>query len=85
MELEKLRIFKTLAEEKSYSAAAEKLFISHSTVSRAVTALEQELGVRLAERDNRFIALTRDGEKLYRGACELLDKADELKNSFRKE
>ena len=46
MELRQLAIFAAAAREKSYSTAARKLFISHSTVSRAVTALEAELGVR---------------------------------------
>ena len=39
MELEQIKIFLAVAEEKSFSEAARKLYISHSTTSRAVAAL----------------------------------------------
>ena len=64
MELEQLRVFAAVADEGSFTGAARRLYISHSTVSRTITALEEELGVRLVERDNRFIALTKAGETL---------------------
>ena len=57
MELRQLAIFAAAAREKSYSTAARKLFISHSTVSRAVTALEAELGVRLVARISAIIGV----------------------------
>ena len=47
MELEKLRIFLAVAECRSFSLGAKKLYISHSTTSRAIAALEEELGVEL--------------------------------------
>ena len=40
MELEQLRVFCAAAERRSFSAAAAELYISHSTVSRAVAELE---------------------------------------------
>ena len=75
MELEQLRVFAAVADEGSFTGAARRLYISHSTVSRTVTALEEELGVRLSERDNRFIALTRAGAVLREEAESLLDAA----------
>ena len=75
MELEQLRVFAAVADEGSFTGAARRLYISHSTVSRTVTALEEELGVRLIERDNRFIALTKAGETLREEAESLLDAA----------
>ena len=71
MELEQLRIFISVAENRSFSQAARKLYISHSTTSRAVSALEDELGVRLFERDNRIFSLTKQGELLLQEAKEL--------------
>ncbi len=76
MELEQLRVFAAVADEGSFTGAARRLYISHSTVSRTVTALEEELGVRLVERDNRFIALTKAGETLREEAEQLLSAAD---------
>lgn len=75
MELEQLRVFATVADEGSFTGAARRLYISHSTVSRTVTALEEELGVRLVERDNRFIALTKAGAVLREEAEHLLSAA----------
>ena len=76
MELEQLRVFAAVADEGSFTGAARRLYISHSPGSRTVTALEEELGVRLVERDNRFIALTKAGETLREEAEQLLSAAD---------
>ena len=83
MELEQLRIFAAVAECRSYTKAARKLYISHSTTSRAVSALEDELGVRLFERDNRIFGLTEKGKALYDGAKALLSAASELEESIK--
>ena len=68
MELEQLRIFVAVARCGSFSLGAKKLYISHSTTSRAVAALEAELGVRLLERGNRVLGLTAAGECLLEEA-----------------
>ena len=78
MELEQLRIFLAVAEEKSFTRGAKKLFISHSTTSRAVSALEEELGTPLLRRGNRVLGLTEAGELLCREGGELLRRAEEL-------
>ena len=78
MELEQLRIFTALCEAGGFSAAARRLYKRHSSVSRAVSALERALGVTLCERDRTHFALTPAGERLYAGARELLKEADEL-------
>ena len=83
MELEQLRIFTALCEEGGFSAAARKLYKSHSSVSRAVSALERELGVSLCERSRSSFALTAAGERLYEGAKALLREADELAESVK--
>lgn len=76
MELEKLRIFLAVAECRSFSLGAKRLYISHSTTSRAVAALEEELGVRLLRRDNRVLGLTEAGERLCVEARGLLEQAE---------
>ncbi len=71
MELEQLWIFLAVAESGSFSRGAKKLYISHSTTSRAVSALEEELGVRLLERGNRVLGLTPAGQVLLEEARSL--------------
>ena len=85
MELEQLRIFLAVAQERSFTRGAKKLYISHSTTSRAITALEEELGVTLIERGNRVLGLTPAGETLLREAGELLRRVDELKAKLQQE
>jgi len=78
MELEQIRAFCAVAETQSFTRAAEKLYVSHSTISRAVSALEDELGVRLLSRTNKVLGLTPEGEKLFSGGLGLLEAADAL-------
>ena len=79
MELEQLRAFVAVAETGSFTRAAERLYTSHSSISRAVSSLERELGVTLIERDNRVFGLTRAGQTLLSGARELLETEEKLK------
>ena len=83
MELEKLRIFLAVAECRSFSLGAKRLYISHSTTSRAVSALEEELGVQLLRRDNRVLGLTPAGECLAGEARRLLRQAEEAAERVR--
>lgn len=83
MELDALRIFAAAARAGSFSAAAGELYISHSTVSRAVSALEDELGVPLFQRGSRGVALTPAGKKLLTGGEALLAQAEALARQIR--
>ena len=76
MQLEQLEIFVAVARCGSFTAAANQLYISHSSTSRAVSALEDELGVRLFRRGNRVNGLTDAGETLLEEAEKLLDAAE---------
>jgi DNA-binding transcriptional LysR family regulator len=80
MELERIRIFLAAAEAGSFSEAARRLYISHSTTSRAVSALEDEIGVTLIDReDNRITGLTAAGRLLYEKGGELLRMEEGLR------
>ena len=83
MELHQLRVFVAVAECGSFSQGARRLYISHSAASRAVAALEEELGLRLLERDNRVLGLTRAGEILLEEARPLLAAAEEALRKVR--
>ena len=84
MELEKLRIFLAVVECRSFSLGAKRLYISHSTTSRAVAALEEELGVELLRRDNRVLGLTPAGEYLYEEAKKLIASVDGMKEQIKR-
>ena len=62
MELYALQVLAAVAEERSFSRAAEKLFRTQPAVSLAVQRLETELGERLLDRSGRRVVLTDAGE-----------------------
>ena len=78
MDFEQLRIFISVVEHGSFTKAAESMYISHSTTSRNVSALEESLNVKLLNRDSRGIKLTGAGSLLFRQGHLLLQKAEEL-------
>ena len=71
MEMRSLRCFVSVAEMLSFSAAAEKLGISQSAVSRQVQLMEQRLGVRLFDRVGRKVFLTPAGRDLLERSYEV--------------
>lgn len=79
MELRQLRYFVTVAECKSFNAAAKKLFISQPPLSRQIKQLEEEVGIQLISREQRPLKLTEAGEFFYEHAKQILSKADNLK------
>jgi len=72
MDLHQLFVFTKVVEHKSFSKAAEDIFLSQSTVSSHIRALEKMLGVKLFDRVGRESILTSHGERLYGWALKLL-------------
>ena len=73
---EALLIFARVVDLGSFSAAAAKLALPKSTVSRRVAALEDGLGERLLLRTTRRLALTEFGGELLAHARGLADEVD---------
>jgi DNA-binding transcriptional LysR family regulator len=74
IDLKQLKYFLAVAEEKSFSRAAERLHISQPPLSQQIMKLESELGVRLFARTTRTFELTVAGKALMSEAAELLGK-----------
>jgi len=77
MDFRHLRYFQAVAEELSYSKAAQRLHIAQPALSRAVKELEDRLGVTLLDRNRRSVALTAAGRVLLNETSLLLQRFDE--------
>ncbi len=73
MDTQSLKAFIAVAEQKSFSAAAESLYLTQSAVSKRIKQLEEQLGTTLFDRHNRTISLTEAGEALLPRAQHILD------------
>ena len=69
MELRHIRYFKAVAEEKSFTKAAEQLAIAQPPLSRQIQDLEAELGTTLFLRTPHKVSLTEEGEP-FPAICE---------------
>ncbi len=72
-QLERMRVFVAVAEMKSFAAAARRLQLSTSIVTRYVSELERELGAQLLIRTTRRVSLTRPGEDYAQSAKTILE------------
>lgn len=64
-ELQNMMVFATVLETGSFSRAADKLGIAKSSVSKKISELERDMGVRLIQRSTRKLNMTEEGEALY--------------------
>ena len=72
-DLKQLKYFIVCAETGSISEAAKLLYTTQPSVSKAIKALEEEMGIVLFERMPRGIALTAKGREAYRYACRIIN------------
>ena len=73
--LQSMMIFAKVIESGSFSKAAEQLGIAKSSVSKKVSELEKEFGVRLIQRSTRKLNVTEEGKALQvRGLQSFLDR-----------
>lgn len=81
MELSALKAFVKVVESGSFTKAAAILDTQKAHVSRQVSQLERELGVRLLERTTRSLSLTEIGRELYARSHQILESVDEARRA----
>ncbi|XKH60540.1 HTH-type transcriptional activator IlvY [Halomonas sediminis] len=82
MDFRQLKHFLTLTETLHFGRASELCHVSPSTLSRSIRQLEEALDAPLFERDNRHVALTRQGLILQRYARDTLEQWEALRHTL---
>ena len=82
MDIRQLQYLAALAREKHFTRAAQACNITQPTLSGRIRQLEQELGVPLLERGQRFIGLTPEGERVLKWAHRILDDWQSLQGEL---
>ena len=83
MQLKQLEVFVQVAKLKSFSRAAEALYLTQPTVSAHLAALEDDLGVKVVMRSTRSVALTPAGQVLYNYAAQILGLCERAEREVR--
>src|SRR5258706_3848859 len=81
--LHAMNIFVRAVETNSFVGAARSLLIDPAAVSRAIKALETELGVLLFARSTRALKLTAEGARFHRDCVQILKKLEQATQQFR--
>jgi LysR family transcriptional regulator, benzoate and cis,cis-muconate-responsive activator of ben and cat genes len=84
MESRQLRYFVTVARERHFTRAAEKLHMAQPPLSRQIQQLEDEMGMALFDRASRPLALTDAGRLLFEQAVQLLEHLEETRAMMRR-
>ncbi len=82
MNFRQLESFIQVSTLKSFSKAAEQLYLTQPTISAHISQLEKELGVDLLNRTTKNIALTPNGKKLFDYAKEIIDIKEHIIDEF---
>lgn len=84
LDYHKLKIFKTVADLKSISKAAQMLFMSQPTITLQIKKIENYLGLTLFNRKKNNLELTRQGERLYEYAERILKEYTALEEEIKR-
>lgn len=83
IELLQLSYFIAVAENESFSKAAESIYVTQPLLSQHISALERLLDAKLFERNTKSIKLTEFGEYFYRKAKEIVSKTNDTIETVR--
>ena len=82
MHIENFKIFSDLVESESFSRAAKLNGITQSAVSQQLRAMEKHFSILIVDRSQKQFRLTREGQKLYESAKEILYLYDKLNSEL---
>lgn len=82
MDIRQLQYLAALAREKHFTRAAQACHVTQPTLSGRIAQLEQELGVPIVERGQRYIGLTPEGERVLKWAHLILDNWQSLQQEL---
>ena len=80
MDLRRVNYFVEVIKEKSFSRAAQKLFISQPMLSKAIQQMEDELGTQLILRSSKQFQITEAGRQVYQQCVKILNDCYELEH-----
>lgn len=78
MNIQALHYFIQVADSKSYSVAAKKIYVAQSSLSTTIKKLEEELAIKLFSYDGKSLHLTTEGERFYELSKEFLSSYEEF-------
>lgn len=79
---QQIKYFLTLVEEKSFSKASKKLFVTQPSFSQYIMKFEKQMGAKLFDRSSVPIRLTEEGEAVYKAVCEIRSISDDLRRQI---
>ena len=82
MELRHLRTIVAVARHRSFTKAAEELFLAQSAISQQIRRLEEEIGIQIFRRSSRSVDLTDEGRIIVQHAHRVLAEVDEMQGEM---
>lgn len=73
MRIDDIECFRILAETLNYTNAADRLYLTPSSLTRTIQQMEAELGFQLFDRSRRSVSLTAAGQSFYLNSEGILD------------
>jgi DNA-binding transcriptional LysR family regulator len=82
MELRHLRTIVAVAHHRSFTKAAEELFLAQSAISQQLSRLEAEIGIQIFRRSSRSVELTEEGKVILAHAKRVLAEFDDMQGEM---
>lgn len=83
MTLQQLKYVTTVAGKSSLTEAARELYISQPSLTKAIRELEAEMGIRIFDRTNKGVGVSKDGEEFLTYARQVIEQAELLEGKYK--
>jgi DNA-binding transcriptional LysR family regulator len=82
MEFRHLRTIVAVAHHRSFTKAAEELYLAQSAISQQIRRLEEEIGIQIFRRSSRSVELTEEGKVILEHAKRVLAEVDDMQGQM---